>query len=83
MISPTSSQSSRSISRAPLICVNRRTDVEWEEGMTVSNLLERLNYTFPHIIVKVDGEIVHREAYDTRTIPDGADVRVIHLIAGG
>jgi sulfur carrier protein len=51
--------------------------------MTVSNLLERLNYTFPHIIVKVNGEIVHREAYDTRTIPDGADVRVIHLIAGG
>jgi sulfur carrier protein len=51
--------------------------------MTVSGLLERLNYTFPHIIVKVDGELVRQEAYDTRTIPDGADVRIIHLIAGG
>jgi sulfur carrier protein len=66
-----------------LIRVNRRTDIEWDEGMTVSGLLERLNYTFPHIIVKVDGELVRQEAYDTRTIPDGADVRIIHLIAGG
>ncbi|MFO7741878.1 MAG: sulfur carrier protein ThiS [Anaerolineae bacterium] len=66
-----------------MIRVNNRTDVQWEEGMTVSTLLERLNYTFPHIIVKVDGELVRRDDYDTRTIPDGADVRVIHLIAGG
>jgi sulfur carrier protein len=51
--------------------------------MTVSDLLERLNYTFPHIIVKVNDELVRREAYDTHAIPDGADVRVIHLIAGG
>jgi len=66
-----------------VIRVNRRTDVEWEEGMTVSDLLERLNYTYPHIIVKIDGELVRREHYDTHTVPDGADVRVIHLIAGG
>ncbi|MFW6136251.1 MAG: sulfur carrier protein ThiS [Chloroflexota bacterium] len=66
-----------------MIQVNKRKEVEWEEGMTVSALLERLNYTYPHIIVKVNGELVGREAYDTRAIPDGADVRVIHLIAGG
>ncbi|HEY74739.1 MAG TPA: sulfur carrier protein ThiS [Thermoflexia bacterium] len=66
-----------------MIRVNNRDEVEWEEGMTVSDLLERMRYTFPHIIVKVDGEVVPREEYPTRTIPDGADVRVIHLIAGG
>jgi sulfur carrier protein len=66
-----------------VIRVNNRDEVEWEEGMTVSDLLERMRYTFPHIIVKVDGEVVPREEYPTRTIPDGADVRVIHLIAGG
>jgi len=66
-----------------VIRINNRDEIEWEEGMTVSDLLERMRYTFPHIIVKVDGEIVPREEYNTRTIPDGADVRVIHLIAGG
>jgi sulfur carrier protein len=66
-----------------LIQVNNRHEVEWEDGLTVTALLERLNYTFPHVIVKVNGELVRKEEYDTRAIPDGADVRVIHLIAGG
>lgn len=66
-----------------MIQVNDRTEVAWEEGMTVADLLERLNYTYPLIIVKVDGELVPRESYDDRVIPDGADVRVVHLIAGG
>ena len=66
-----------------MIRVNNRDEIEWEEGMTVSDLLDRMRYTFPHIIVKVNGEVVRREEYATHTIPDGADVRVIHLIAGG
>jgi sulfur carrier protein len=66
-----------------VILVNNRDEVEWEEELTVSALLERFRYTFPHIIVKVDGEVVPREEYPTRTIPDDADVWVIHLIAGG
>jgi sulfur carrier protein len=66
-----------------VILVNNRDEVEWEEGLTVSALLERFRYTFPHIIVKVDGEVVPREEYPTRTIPDDVDVWVIHLIAGG
>ena len=66
-----------------MIRVNNRSDMEWEEGLTVSELLERLRYSFPHIIVKVNGEVVPPEEFPTRAIPDGADVRVIHLIAGG
>ncbi len=66
-----------------MIRVNDRDEIEWEEGLTVSALLARFRYTFPHIIVKIDGQLVRREEYPTRAIPDGADVRVIHLIAGG
>ena len=66
-----------------MILVNNRDEIEWEDGLTVSTLLDRFRYTFPHIIVKIDGEVIPREQYPTRTIPDGADVRVIHLIAGG
>ena len=66
-----------------MILVNNRDEVEWEEDLTVSELLDRFRYTFPHIIVKINGEVVYREDYPTRTIPDGADVWVIHLIAGG
>lgn len=66
-----------------MIRVNNRDEISWEEGLTVSALLERFRYTFPHIIVKVDGTAIPPAEYPTCAVPDGADVRVIHLIAGG
>jgi thiamine biosynthesis protein ThiS len=66
-----------------VIRVNNRDNIEWREGITVSDLLGHLNYTYHQIIVKVNGELVRRESYDTYVVPDGADVKAIHLIAGG
>ena len=66
-----------------MIRVNDRHEVPWREGLTVAELLEAMNYTYHEIIVRVDGELVPKEAYDTTTVPDGADVKAIHLIAGG
>jgi thiamine biosynthesis protein ThiS len=66
-----------------VIRVNKRVEIEWREGMTVSDLLESLDYTYHHIIVKVNGELVRKEAYGSYVVPDGADVKAIHLIAGG
>ena len=66
-----------------MILVNNRDKIEWQDGLTVSTLLERLRYTFTHIIVKIDDQVVPRDDYPTHLIPDGTDVWVIHLIAGG
>jgi sulfur carrier protein len=66
-----------------VIRVNNRQEIEWREGMTVSDLLQSLNYTYHRIIVKVNGELVPRDSYETHLVPDGADVKAIHLIAGG
>jgi thiamine biosynthesis protein ThiS len=66
-----------------MIRVNRRHKIAWSEGLTVADLLERMNYTFPHIVVFINEEVVPQERYATRTIPDEADVQVLHLIAGG
>jgi len=63
--------------------VNDKFDVEWQEGMTVSSILEVLNFTFPMIIVSVNGKVVPKSEYGTTTIEDNDEVRVIHLIAGG
>jgi thiamine biosynthesis protein ThiS len=66
-----------------MICVNNRDEITWEKGLTVSALLERFHYTFPHIIVKIDETVIPPVEYSTCAIPDGANVWVIHLIAGG
>ena len=65
-----------------MICVNDE-QMEWETGMTVQDVLDRRRYTFPLIVVKVNGELVSKEAYGSYPVPDGADVKVIHLISGG
>lgn len=55
----------------------------WQEGMTVQDALDIMNYTFIMLVVKIDGEVVLRQDYATTLIPDGAEVLVIHLISGG
>lgn len=64
------------------IKVNKET-VDWEEHMTVDRVLKIMNYSFRMIVVKVNGELVKKENYNTKIIPQGADVQVLHLIAGG
>ncbi|MCP4537958.1 MAG: sulfur carrier protein ThiS [Chloroflexi bacterium] len=66
-----------------MIRVNNRDEIEWQEGLTVTGLLDLFRYTFPDIIVKINDELIPREEYPTRAIPDGAEVWVIHMIAGG
>jgi thiamine biosynthesis protein ThiS len=66
-----------------MIRVNNKFDIEWKEGMTVNSILEILKFTFPMIIVSVNGKVVLRSEYDTAKIEDNAEVKVIHLVAGG
>jgi thiamine biosynthesis protein ThiS len=51
--------------------------------MTVRRVLEACRYSFPLIVVKVDGVLVQRDEYDTRLVKDGSEVQAIHLISGG
>ncbi len=62
--------------------VNQET-IDWEENLTIDRVLKIMNYTFKMIVVKVNGELVKKEDYDTKNIPEGAEVQIIHLIAGG
>jgi thiamine biosynthesis protein ThiS len=66
-----------------MILVNGKFEVAWEEGMTVSDLLTELKFSFPLIIVSVDGTMVPKEEYTTRQIPDNSHVKVLHMTAGG
>ena len=53
----------------------------WHPGMTVRNLLDEKLFTFRHIIVRVNGEYVPEEDYETQRIQDEDDVFVLHLMA--
>jgi len=57
--------------------------LKYAAGMTVSDVIQAKKFTFPLLIVKVDGVYVPRESYSTTAVPDNSDVQVIHLVSGG
>jgi sulfur carrier protein len=65
-----------------MIIVNGN-QVEWEEGLTVKSVLKIMNYTFPKIVVRVNGTVIEQSEWAESRIPDGAEVHAHHLIAGG
>jgi sulfur carrier protein len=68
--------------RSMSIIVNgRRT--EFKQGETLTNLLRRMNYVFPLVVVRIDGAVIAKSAYDRTMITDGSDVEVLHLTSGG
>ena len=64
-----------------MICVNG--EPLNQRGMTVDDVLKSRNDTCKLLEVRIDGTLVPRTAYPATEVPDGADVQVIHMIAGG
>ena len=58
-------------------------DIEYTEGMSVSDVIMQCNFTFPLLIVKMDGVYVPRDMYNQTTVPDGSTLDIVHLISGG
>lgn len=66
-----------------MILVNNRDKIDWREGMTVQDVLGVMEYTFTHMTVTVNGELIPEEEYDTCKVTDNAEVTVFHLAHGG
>jgi len=62
--------------------VNSRT-VDWVESETVAQLLKRMRYIFPLVVVKIDDKVILKKDFSTTVVPDHAKVAVIHMISGG
>ena len=56
---------------------------DWYEGMTIKSLLKDLNYTYPILLIRVNGTFIEKEDYGETNVKKGDDVKIIHPIAGG
>ena len=56
---------------------------EWHENLTVQEVLERLGYGLPLVLVRINGQTVRRRDWANARIPDGAVVDVQPVVAGG
>ena len=57
--------------------------VEWNENLTITELLKIMKYTFPMLVIKVNGQLVKKDQYKTFIVPNNSDVKIIHLMSGG
>ncbi len=65
------------------ITVNgKEVDLDARE-LTVRAFLTVMRFTFPMIVVKVNGALVRKDAWDSALVRDGDKVEAIHLMGGG
>ena len=57
--------------------------IAWQENLTINKILKIMNYSFKMLVIKVNGELIKKDEYGTKIIPENADVKIIHLISGG
>ena len=57
--------------------------IDWVVNETVTDLLKRMRYTFPLVVVKINDKVVSRKDFSEVLIPDNSKVTVIHMISGG
>jgi thiamine biosynthesis protein ThiS len=55
----------------------------WREGMTVADLLKELNDPYPYAVVRINSSVISRPNFVKTAIPDGAEIFLIPMIAGG
>ena len=65
------------------IIINDREEEFNQEILTVSQLLEQRKLSFRMRIIRINGNLIPKESYDSAVINDGDVVQVIYLMSGG
>jgi len=66
-----------------LIHLNNTPEELPGESLTIKDILRIKNYTFPNLVVKINGQLIRKPQYESATVNDGDVVEIIHLISGG
>ena len=65
-----------------LILNNKEENID-KSTINIVELKELKKFTFPKIIVKVNGTIIEPADYESTYLGEGDDVVLLHLLAGG
>ena len=65
-----------------IILNNREEEFEVDE-MTVSEMLDLKKFSFRMRIVKINGELISRDKYNTTIIHDRDNIQMFYLMSGG
>lgn len=63
--------------------LNNREYKEWREGLTVRDVLNENKFTWPKLVIKLNGKVIWPSEYDSTTVNENDNLEVIHLLGGG
>ncbi|HAE43933.1 MAG TPA: thiamine biosynthesis protein ThiS [Clostridiales bacterium] len=63
--------------------LNNREFEHYTVNMTISDVIEVMRFTYPRLVVKVNGRLIQKTDYDTTILNENDDVKIHHLLAGG
>ena len=65
-----------------MITVNGQAQ-EFEDGMTVTDLVRSLDLAAQRVAVELNGAIVPRATFDSTLLHDDDKVEIVHFVGGG
>jgi sulfur carrier protein ThiS len=65
------------------ILLNNREEEFIKDSVSVNEMLLLKKFSFKMRIIKINGNLISKEKYDTTFIYDGDDVQMLYLMSGG
>jgi sulfur carrier protein len=65
------------------IILNNTPEEFDQEIITVDELLKLKKFTFKMLVIRINGNLVKKDEYNTALVRDKDDVMVLHLVSGG
>jgi thiamine biosynthesis protein ThiS len=65
------------------IILNNKEEVFDGDHLTINQLLQLKNFTFKMLVIKVNGQLIKKNEYNSAFVKEDDDVMVLHLISGG
>lgn len=63
--------------------LNDRPYENWHEGLTIRGVMDYMHFTWPKLVVKVNGRLVWPEDYGNVVLKEDDDLKIHHLLGGG
>jgi sulfur carrier protein len=57
--------------------------IDFEDGITVANMLKKLNLSIDSVVVEVNLEIVPKELYSKKVLCSSDKIEIVSFVGGG
>jgi sulfur carrier protein len=65
------------------ITLNDNREIIDQNEISINELLSYKKYSFRMLVIKLNNELIPKDAYDTTIVKNGDNVSIIHLMSGG